>query len=110
MATVDNGRTDAQIDSAYKLNSDPRRCIRVQIVQYGVSGASQDAGAWPGHSFLAPHTAVVCKTVSFSNVSFSKEHSESPDVAPLPNLAVYENQGGSAALRRGPGFRAGLWP
>ena len=35
---------------------------------------------------------------------------KAPDVAPLPNLAVYENHGGSGALRRGPGFRAGLWP
>jgi len=49
------------------------------------------------------YKGAVCKTVGFS-----KGHSEDPGVAPLPNLAVYENQGGAAARRRGGASRAAL--
>jgi hypothetical protein len=45
----------------------------------------------------------VCKTVGFSK-EHTEEHTEDPGVAPLPNLAVYENQGSApAGKRRGAG-------
>ena len=59
-------------------------------------GALHDASAWLGPSFLAPQTGAVCKTVGFS-----KGYSEDPDVAILPDLAVYENQGGALRVPRG---------
>ena len=41
------------------------------------------------------HKGEVCKTVGFS-----KRHSETRDVVPLPNPAMYENQGATPLARR----------
>jgi len=70
---------------------------RVQIVKFGVRGCLAERFRRLGRSVLwMDHIrGAVCKTVGFS-----KGHSEDPDVAPLPNLAVYENQERRALLGR----------
>jgi len=61
------------------------------------------ASAWPGHLPPWTHMGAVCKTVGLS-----KGIRKNPDVAPPPNPAVYENQGGSAPRRRARRIHAGL--
>ena len=89
-------------DSVRKMNSNPRRYIRAQIVPFRRTGTSQELRYGQVITTLDR-----IRERSARPSASQKGIRKTPDVALLPNLAVYENQGAAAAWRCWPGVRPG---